>query len=78
VDTLNVDGIYAGISDRAKFYFLHSYYFECEDNAHSVASSDYGKRFSCAIKKDNINGVQFHPEKSHENGIQLLNNFGRL
>ena len=77
VDNFESEGIYAGIRAPSKFYFLHSYYFECEDRTHSVATSDYGKRFSCGIRKDNVYGVQFHPEKSHANGIRLLENFGR-
>ena len=60
------------------FYFLHSYYFECAHRDDSVASADYGDSFTCAVHSGNIYGVQFHPEKSHRNGIQLLNNFADL
>lgn len=62
----------------SKFYFLHSYYFECEDEDDILCETDYGIRFSSAVNKENIYGVQFHPEKSHSNGIQLLLNFSRI
>ena len=67
-----------GLEKDAKFYFLHSYYFYCNDPLDTIATTDYGIEFSCAVNKDNIYGVQFHPEKSHQFGIQLLNNFANL
>lgn len=66
------------IDNEARFYFLHSYYFECHDKNDSVATAFYGDDFTCIVNKENIYGVQFHPEKSHHNGIQLLKIFGRL
>jgi glutamine amidotransferase len=60
------------------FYFLHSYYFDCQDPGHSIAEAEYGARFTCAVQRDHVFGVQFHPEKSHRNGIQVLHNFARL
>lgn len=67
-----------GLEKEAKFYFLHSYYFHCNDVQDTIATTDYGIEFSCAVNKENIYGVQFHPEKSHQYGIQLLNNFANL
>lgn len=61
-----------------KFYFLHSYYFECLHESDSIAESNYGITFTCAVNHENIFGVQFHPEKSHEYGIRLLENFSKL
>ena len=60
------------------YYFLHSYYFTCADESDTLAVTDYSGRFACAVHRDNIYGVQFHPEKSHHAGIQLLKNFARL
>ena len=61
-----------------KFYFLHSYYFNCELHEDSIASTDYGIKFTSAIQHNNIYGVQFHPEKSHNNGVKLLTNFWNI
>ncbi len=61
-----------------RFYFLHSYYFAANDPADVLARTDYGGSFACAVQRGNIHGVQFHPEKSHGWGIQLLKNFAAL
>jgi glutamine amidotransferase len=65
------------IDERTGFYFIHSYYFECLHPEDELTSSFYGKDFSSSINRDNITGVQFHPEKSHFNGIILLKNFSQ-
>lgn len=62
----------------SRFYFLHSFYFDNADPDSCIASSEYGITFTSAVAKNNIHGVQFHPEKSHINGIQLLKNFADL
>lgn len=61
-----------------KFYFLHSYYFECKNKDDVVATATYGEEFECIVNHDNIYGIQCHPEKSHHNGMHLLKNFGEL
>lgn len=60
------------------FYFLHSYYFECADDHDILTTTIYGKPFASSINHDNVYGIQFHPEKSHQNGITLLHNFAKL
>jgi imidazole glycerol-phosphate synthase subunit HisH len=67
-----------GFQNESRFYFLHSYYFACDDSNDILASTEYGVRFTSIVNKGNIFGVQFHPEKSHSNGIQLLHNFANL
>ena len=72
------DPLFEGITPRNGFYFLHSYYVACHDPADQLAVTDYGTRFTSAVRRDNVYGVQFHPEKSHQNGVQLLRNFAGL
>lgn len=70
--------LFCGLEDEARFYFLHSFYFECIRRDDSIATSSYGLEFSCAVASDQIYGVQFHPEKSHHYGVTLLKNFAEL
>lgn len=69
--------LFAGLDQQAGFYFLHSYLTRASEQD-TLATTDYGAPFACAAGRDNILGVQFHPEKSHGNGIQLLRNFAGL
>lgn len=69
--------LWAGIADRSRFYFVHSYYPAPRDAALTAATCVYGAPFTCAIARDNIFAVQFHPEKSQSAGLQLLSNFVR-
>ena len=69
--------LWAGIPDRSRFYFVHSYYPAPRDAALTAATAVYGSPFTCAIARDNIFAVQFHPEKSQSAGLQLLSNFVR-
>jgi imidazole glycerol-phosphate synthase subunit HisH len=69
--------LWEGIADRSRFYFVHSYYPQPADAALVAATSDYGAPFTCAVARDNIFAVQFHPEKSQSAGLQLLSNFVR-
>ena len=64
-----------GIPDQSNVYFCHSYYTAPQDPALALTTTDYGIEFVSAIYKDNIFGVQFHPEKSQELGIKILKNF---
>jgi glutamine amidotransferase len=69
--------LWSGIPDRTRFYFVHSYYAAPRDAALTAATCIYGVPFTCAIARDNIFAVQFHPEKSQSAGLQLLSNFVR-
>jgi imidazole glycerol-phosphate synthase subunit HisH len=60
------------------FYFLHSYAFQCANPDNVLATVDYGDTFTAAVVSDNVYGFQFHPEKSHQNGIQLFKNFAGI
>ncbi len=78
VKPIKENPLWRGLEKEAKFYFLHSYYFHCNNPDDAIAVSDYGLPFTCAVNHENIYGVQFHPEKSHHYGIQLLKNFASL
>src|SRR5688572_14075039 len=69
--------LWSGIADRSRFYFVHSYYPAPRDAALTAATCVYGAPFTCAVARDNIFAVQFHPEKSQSAGLQLLSNFVR-
>ncbi len=69
--------LWAGIADRSRFYFVHSYFPAPRDEAVTAATCVYGMPFTCAVARDNIFAVQFHPEKSQSAGLQLLSNFVR-
>ena len=70
--------LFSGLEKEAIFYFLHSFYFKCNNPTDSIAVSDYGISFTSAVNRDNIFGIQFHPEKSHQYGEKLLHNFANL
>lgn len=72
------NGLFRGLEADARFYFLHSYFAECRQQENVAAVSTYGTEFCCALHADNVYGVQFHPEKSHRFGTQLLKNFAEL
>ena len=67
--------LFSGLEQDARFYFLHSYYFDCERADDVLAVSNYGRDFACAVGAGHVWGVQFHPEKSHHSGTRLLKNF---
>lgn len=72
VKFLKKDLIFENIPQNSKFYFCHSYYVK---SSSKLCVTDYGNQFASIIKKENIYGLQFHPEKSHNNGFQIIENF---
>lgn len=67
-----------GLEPEARFYFVHSYHLVCDDPGDVLLTADYGHAFPAAVEHGNLFGVQFHPEKSHKLGMQLLRNFATL
>lgn len=65
-------------SGPQRFYFVHGYYVSCADPDDVIATARYGHDFACAINRENVYGVQFHPEKSHRFGMALLESFAGL
>ncbi|SEA52129.1 glutamine amidotransferase [Pseudobutyrivibrio sp. ACV-2] len=64
-----------GIEGRQRYYFVHTYHAVCKNPEDVMMTCDYGYEFACAVNKGNVYGVQFHPEKSHDFGMRLLENF---
>jgi imidazole glycerol-phosphate synthase subunit HisH len=73
-----LERLFQDIGATGRFYFLHSYYFAPEDQNMILGVTDYGGTFASCVRAGNIYGVQFHPEKSHQWGIQLLKNFAAM
>lgn len=67
-----------GVDPALGFYFLHSYFFDARDSEDVSAIALYGRDIPCALARSNIFGMQFHPEKSHANGVAVLNNFSKV
>ena len=72
------EGLFRNIGSGARFYFLHSYYFLPHNQNQVLAVTDYNGPYASSVRSGNVFGVQFHPEKSHQWGIQLLKNFAEL
>jgi glutamine amidotransferase len=75
VELLRPSPLFRNVDFRSGYYFLHSYYFDCDHADDRLVVAEYGQKFTACLQKDNIFGVQFHPEKSHHAGVQLLKNF---
>lgn len=69
--------LFAGVDAERGFYFLHNYYFDAADAADVTATVHYGKEMPCAVARANVFGMQFHPEKSHSNGVAVFRNFAQ-
>ncbi len=66
------------LNSKSRFYFVHSYYVKCFDKNQELASSNFGRDFTCMVNKGNIYGAQFHPEKSLKFGMKMLENFSKI
>ena len=77
INHTNTNDIFKNLEDN-RFYFVHSYHVVCNNEKNILATTNYDRTFTCSIYKDNIYGVQFHPEKSHKFGMKLLKNFGDM
>ena len=77
VDRRPSTDLFKGVPDNSYFYFVHTYYGEPEDKSVIAATTEYGREFTSAVNKDNVWGVQFHPEKSSNMGLKILENFCR-
>ncbi len=78
VEKIENMALFNNINPGSTFYFVHSYAVQVSSAAVTQAATNYGSDFVCALQKDNIYGVQFHPEKSQTYGLQLLENFSKL
>ena len=65
-------------TDEFRFYFVHSYHVKCDNPINSILTTNYGYEFDSAVQNENVFGAQFHPEKSHKYGMQLLSNFANI
>ncbi len=74
----NSDTLFKDITTENFFYFVHSYYVTCDNDADVLAETNYGNGFVSSFQKENIFGCQFHPEKSHDKGLQILKNYAEM
>ena len=77
IEPINTNNIFKNLNDN-RFYFIHSYHVKCKNDENILAKANYYQSFTCAINRNNIFGVQFHPEKSHKFGMILLKNFSEI
>lgn len=71
------DPVLRGLEGTQRYYFVHSYHAVCDHDEYVLMKCDYGYSFPAAVKRGNVYGFQFHPEKSHKFGMALLDNFAR-
>lgn len=78
IDIVQQNDIFHNIEMEKGFYFLHSFYFDCDHKEDVLCTTEYGLNFSSGVRHDNVYGMQFHPEKSHGNGVFIFKNFANL
>ena len=74
----STEDLFKNLESGARFFFLHSYYFVPRNPEHVLAVTDYNGPYASSVQSGNVYGVQFHPEKGHQWGIQLLKNFAEI
>lgn len=70
--------IFRSVDVEQGFYFLHSYFFDAANDEHVLATVNYGNDMPCSVIRENVIGMQFHPEKSHANGVAIFRNFAAI
>lgn len=70
--------LFEGLGDKPYVYFVHSYYLETQNTQYVIGTVNYGNEIQVAVNRDNILGLQFHPEKSGSIGLQIIKNFGGI
>ena len=78
IKTVDENPLWKNLPDEPRFYFVHTYHFQFQEQDEISAMADYSYPFACAFHKKNIYGTQFHPEKSHKFGMKVLENFSKL
>jgi glutamine amidotransferase len=78
VTPVRSSGVFQDEEEPLRYYFVHSYHVQCQNEAHSLATANHGYDFTCAVQKENITGVQFHPEKSHLYGQRFMERYFNL
>ncbi len=78
IDIINDNPFLNKIKNNSQYYFVHTYYVLCKKKKEVMTESNYGIKFHSSFQKDNVFGVQFHPEKSFSVGLQMLENFSKI
>ena len=78
IKTIGTSPLFEGVDVEQGFYFLHSYYFDAARKQDVIATMNYGSELCCGVAMGNVYGFQFHPEKSHANGVAVFRNFSLL
>lgn len=78
IDIINENSLLDKIKNDSQYYFVHTYYVICKNKSEVMTESEYGIKFHSSFRKDNVFGVQFHPEKSFSVGLQMLENFSKI
>ena len=78
IEVCREDGLFKGFDMSARFYFVHSFHMRCHQKKDVLATARYGIDFAAAVRRNNVWGTQFHPEKSHKYGMRLMKNFAEI